>query len=118
MRKSGILSAACATVLGALIAMPVQGADENSVLPPRPENAAINYLLAAAQLERAKTEEDFKAIQFIEDALPKLPPAALKARPDAVKILRARSRLWFDVEPPRRSRQAKVPIRCRLGTGS
>jgi len=86
MRKRGVFAAACATVLGALIAMPVHGADEKSVLPPRPDNAAINYLLAAAQIVRPQTDADVKALDFIEEDFQRLPPAALKARPDAVEI--------------------------------
>ena len=88
MRRRGVFAAAYAAVLGALIAMPVHGADEKSILPPRPDNAAIDYLLAVAHLERAKTEADIKAITFIEGDFEKLPPAALKARPDVAEFLK------------------------------
>ena len=87
MRMRRFFSAACATVLGALIAMPVHAADEKSVLPQRPDNAALDYLVAAAQIQTAEDEAGIKALDFIEEDLQRLPPAALKARPDAVEIL-------------------------------
>jgi len=82
MREAFICSpTVCVALLGALIVASVQGGEEERILPARPDNAAINYLLAAARLERPKSEGEVKGIEFVEGDFQKLPPAALRQTP-------------------------------------
>lgn len=58
-----------------------------SVLPPRPDNAAINYLLALTLLHHPADAEEQKAREFLDNEFGSLPPEALADRPDAETYL-------------------------------
>ncbi len=70
-------------------------AEEKFVLPPRPDNAAIYYLLAAAMMKRPASVEDLKTLDLIREKLPykqalrDLPPEVLADLPEVVKFLGA-----------------------------
>ena len=59
-------------------------ADKGFELPARPDNAALNYLLALSLLAQP---EEIEARYLIEDKVWQLPPEALQAIPEAAKFL-------------------------------
>ena len=72
-----------------LATTPASAQDEEFRLPPRSDNAAINYLLAAALLKQPATPADMKAQEVIEEKIWKLPPKALSECPEVVTLLDA-----------------------------
>ena len=56
-------------------------------LPPRPDNAAVNYLTACTILPQPWGEKERDAIDFIEDDLQWLPPEALEGQEEALYML-------------------------------
>jgi len=85
MRKTHVVLAA---VLAFALVGPACADEEKEFrLPPRQENAAVNYLLAIVLFERPDSEEEIEAIELIESELYRLPPEALAGYPEATDIL-------------------------------
>ena len=78
---------AAATALCAFFSRTSLGAEQVRVLPERTDNAALDYLLAAAELESPANEAEVAARKFIDEELFKLPAKVLETKPAVVALL-------------------------------